>query len=128
LRKRVVVLLFLRVKAQIFEQQHVAVFKRVNFRPRRLARAVFRKRDFTPQQLREMRGDGAEAVFLHALALRPAQVRSENHARALLRSILNRRQRAAYARIVFHHALLQRHVEVNANENALPFQVEVFDR
>ncbi len=44
-RETLVVFLFLLMKAQVLEQQHVAVFERINFRLRRFARTVFRESD-----------------------------------------------------------------------------------
>ena len=46
----------------------------------------------------------------------------------LLERVADGRQRRADARVVADHAVLQRHVEVDADEHALALQVEVADR
>jgi len=47
--------------------------------------------------------------------------------RAVVQRVLNRRQRRADARIVADAAVFHRHVEVDPDEHALSFQVEVAD-
>src|ERR1051325_627469 len=111
------------MEAEVFEQKHVAVLQARDrfFGPR--ADAIFGERDGLTQQLRKMLGDGTQAVLLYALALRPAQMRSEYDASALLRGVTNRRQRRAHARVVADLPFLHGHVEVNAYKDALALQV-----
>jgi hypothetical protein len=51
----------------------------------------------------------------------------EHHGRAVIKRIADCRQSGANPRIVLDAAVFQRHVEVDANEDALPSQIEVFD-
>jgi hypothetical protein len=55
-------------------------------------------------------------------------VAGEHRRRAGVERELNRRQGGAQSRVVADLSVFQRHVEVDANENALAFEVEVFDR
>src|ERR1041384_8001678 len=75
--------------------------------------AILCKRHGLAQQLRQMLRHGLQTVLLHT--------------RALLRRILNCRQRRTDARVVRHLAILDRHVEIHAHKHALAFEVEVFD-
>ena len=127
LREGVVVLLLLFVKAKVLKQKHVAVLQLRDLLARLRADAVLRERDRTPKQLRQVLGHGSKAVLLDALALRPSQMRREDDTRAVVNRVLNRRQRGTYARVVLDHAVLHRHVEVNADKDALALEVEVFD-
>src|SRR5688572_22906943 len=74
-----------------------------------------------------MTGHRSEAVLLDPLAFRATQVRSKYYARALLKRVFDRREAGSDARVVLNLAVLDRHVEVNANESAFTFQIEVFN-
>jgi hypothetical protein len=68
-----------------------------------------------------------QTVLIDALTFRPAQVRRENHTRALLDCILDRRQRRTYPRIVINLPILDRNVEIDPDKNALAVKLEIFD-
>src|SRR5512145_451106 len=72
-----------------------------------------------------MFGHRFERVFHIALPLGPAQVRCQNHARALVNRELNRRDGRPDSRVVGDLAVFERNVEINTDENPLPRQVEV---
>src|SRR5712691_11249880 len=74
-----------------------------------------------------MFGDGSQAVFLHSLTLRSAQMRSQNHARAMFGCVLDGRNRGADPGVVFDLAVFDGNVEVNADEDALAFEINVLD-
>src|SRR5713226_4385852 len=74
-----------------------------------------------------MFGNGTQAVFLYALALRPSQVRSENHPRAMFGCVFDCGYRGADAGVVFDLAVFDGNVEVNADEDALAFEINVLD-
>jgi len=58
------------------------------------------------------------------LALRAPQVRGENdHGRARVERVLDRRQRCRDARVVADRAALERDVEVDTDEHAPPFRL-----
>src|SRR5688500_7685128 len=111
------------MKTQVFEQQHVTVLEPRDFLFRLLSDAVFGEGDGCAEQLREVFGDGSEAVLFRALAFRPTEMRGEDDPRAALAGVFDRRQRGADARIVFDMPVLERNIEINAHENALTFEV-----
>src|SRR6185369_17281937 len=75
-----------------------------------------------------MFGDWAKTVLLDALAFWPSEVRSENHTRAVIDRVLDRRQRRSDARIVVNLAVFDRHVEVDADEQSLAGKGKIFYR
>src|SRR4029079_10036112 len=58
-------------------------------------------------------------------ALRAAEVRGQNHRRALLERVCDRRQRGPHARVIRDAAILQRDVEIDADEHAPAAEREV---
>ncbi len=114
LRQRVLVLLFARVEADIFQQRQRAAlgFGEIH----RLA-----------QEFLEPRGHRLEGVLVVRLAVRTTEMRHQDHLAALLQDVLDRGQRRLDARVVGHLPVLQGDVEVHADEDALALQVEVAD-
>ena len=128
-RERRVVLLFLGMEAKVFEQHDVAAGLRLgDGLPCRFTNAVAREHDLPPEERREVRRDRLEAVFRVRLAFRTTQVRGEDDGGALVERVLDGRQRRAHAGVVADDAVLERHVEVDADENALALEIEVADR
>ncbi len=74
-----------------------------------------------------MFGDGPQAVFFYALTLWSSQVRSQNHARAMFGCVLDGRNRGADPGVVFHLAVFDGNVEVNADEDALALEIKILD-
>src|SRR5690606_24053090 len=72
-----------------------------------------------------MVGHRLERVLRIDLALRPAQVRREDHRRALLEGVPDGRQRRADARVVTNQPVLDRDVEVDPDEHAATVEREV---
>ncbi len=129
LRKRGIVLFLFRVEAQVLEQDDLGSAMRCGHGGfRRLADAVGRKDDVALQQLPQSIGDRLQAELRRRLALRPPQVRRKNDRRALVERVVNGRQRRGDARVVGDRAVLDRHVEVDADEDALAAEIEVLDR
>jgi hypothetical protein len=127
LGKPVVVSLFFFVKSKVFEQQHVAILHYCGLVFCLIADAVCSKNNRPTKQTRKVFSHRGKAVPLNALTLRPAQVRSKNHASIMCNSIADRRQSRANARVVFNLSFLERYVEIDANEDAIALQVKVFD-
>src|SRR6266542_5309287 len=127
LSKCVVVLLFFLMKSQIFQQKDVAILQPRSPGFSFFANAVCCESNRSAKQTRKMLSHRSKAVFLNPLALRSPQVRSQNYASILPDAIPNRRQGSSNTRVVFNLAFLQRHVEVNADEDAFALQTEVFD-
>src|SRR5204863_10143768 len=72
--------------------------------------------------------DRAKAHVLIRLALWPSEVRCENDCRrARLDRKLDRRQRRLDACLVADHAGFEGHVEVDADEDASPAEIQVAD-
>ena len=72
------------------------------------------------EQLGERAATGLQAHLGIGLALRPAEVRGQDDGRApAFERVLDRRQRRADARVVADDAVLERDVEVDADEDAL---------
>ena len=90
-----------------------------------VADAVGRERDRPAEQLRQAIGDRPQAQLRFDLALRPAEVAGEDDRRALLERVLNGRQRRLDARVVADDAVLERDVEVDADEDALALEIEI---
>ena len=125
-RKHRVVLLLRGVEAQVLEQHDVAAGMRLGHRRRGgLADAVAGEHDRPAQQRGQRRDQRLQAELRRDLALRPSEVRGEDDGRALVERVLNRRQRGPDPRVVADHAVLDRDVEVDADEDALAGQVEV---
>ena len=123
------VLFLLRMEAQVFEQQHAAVLKRLRRRFRLRTNAIGREGHGLAQQLRQARGSGFETVFGIHLALGAAQVRGQDQPSAALHYVLNGWQGGLDARVIGDFTgVVQRHVEIHAHEDALAFYVKVTNR
>ena len=100
---------------------------------RRLARVEARVLEHVDalvrQELSQPRRDRRHRVLRAVLLrLRPAEMRADAHLRrALLEQELERRQRGADAGVVGDAPVLERHVEVGADEHGLPRDVGVAD-
>src|SRR5712675_1369218 len=58
----------------------------------------------------------------------PAKVGRQDQSPTFLNRQPQRRQRLANARVIADHAILERNIEVHANEHALAAQIEIIDR
>src|SRR6266496_1918133 len=72
-----------------------------------------------------MHSHWTQTIFFSPLPLRPAQVRREDKTRTTFNRIVYGRNRGANASVVFHAAILDGNVEINSNENAFAFEIEV---
>jgi hypothetical protein len=125
------VLLLFRVKAKILEEYDAIpganglVYGR--FRP--FTDAVLGKGHRPPENLRKPRGYRSKAELPCYGPLRPPEMAGEHsHRRTTIQRVLDRRNRGADASVVADASLLERDVEVDADEDALALQIEVFDR
>ncbi len=127
-----VVRLFLVMETEIFEQSDVAGAQAfddfLGDDPGAFVAEQHRVRD----QLMEADAGRAQRVFLHRLALRPAEVRHEDDARAGLAQELDGGNGCADARVIGDDLaallFLERDVEVHANQDAAPVQLDVANR
>ena len=123
--------LLLNVKAEVFEEHHVARFQgagRAGFLHLR-AGAIRQELHRAAQQLLKFRGDGLEAELGDHLAIGPAEVGHEHHGRAVVERILDGRQGG-------HDALgigdgtgrfVLRDVKVDADEDAFTGNIDIAD-
>src|SRR2546423_13420102 len=75
----------------------------------------------------ELGGDRGERILWIRTALGPAKMRCEDEASAFLDGEAQGRERLANARVVGNRAIIQRDIEVDANEHALAAQIEIVD-
>ena len=68
-----------------------------------------------------MFGNRFQTVFFDTFTFRSAQVRGEDHSRALFDCILDRWQRRADTRVVVNLPFFGGAIEVDSDEDALPF-------
>ncbi len=123
-----VVLLLAGVKAEIFEQKHVAglhlAYQHLGLRPD----TIFRKADFLPEQSLEAARDRCQAHARIHLPLGPVQVGAQDHTGAFVHRVIDGGEGASDAGIVRDvTALIQRDVEVRTNDDTLSLEGQVFD-
>jgi len=126
-RERRVVLLLLRMEAQVLQQQHLAVAEPPKRVLRPGAKRVAGHGNGLAKELAQPRAHGSEPEAVADLAVRTAEVAREDDARALRLKVADRRDRGADARVVGDLAVLERDVEVDAEEDALARGVQVAD-
>ncbi len=127
--KGLVVLFFLRMETQVLQQQHVARLHRGDHLLDRRADAVRRESHFLAQESLEPLDHGRQAVPCVRLALGPAQVRAEDDLGAFVHGPVDRREGGADAGVVGDLvSLVERDVEVGADDHALVAQIHVLDR
>ncbi len=107
------------MEAGILEQQHFAVVQFGNGVGGLVADAVGSEIDALVEDLLDGGGDRLQRHVGDGLALRPAEMREQNDFRALLGEFANGRRHALDAGGVGHLAVLDRHVQIDAHENAL---------
>src|SRR5437763_578616 len=73
-------------------------------------------------------GNRTQAQVVTWFAFWPSEMAGEHHRAASIERVLNRRQEGADARVVGDRAARDRHVEVDADEDALAREVEVANR
>ena len=116
-----VVALLADVEAHVLEQADAAVTERIADRPGRVAQVVANERHLTTEQLGETLGDRGEGLALVELAFgRTPEVGHHHDAGAGLDRVLQRRQRGADALVGGDPPVLERHVQVLADEQPLP--------
>ena len=125
--ERRVVLLLLGVEAEVLEEEELAVAQPLHGVDRADAERVAGDRHVAAEELRQALGDRPQAEAVLDLAIGPAEVAREDHPRPVGQEVVDRRDRGTDARIVGDLAVLQRDVEVDANEDALPGDVDVAD-
>ncbi len=118
-----VVLLLAGVEAQVLQQQHAAVGQLGYGLGRRIADAVGSEGHRRAQHLGQGFDHRLQAHGRHDLALGPVEVGQQHHLGALAAQGLDGGDDGAQAGVVADAAILHRHVEVDADQNALARQV-----
>ncbi len=93
----------------------------------RLADAVVGEPNRPAEKIREPRGDGAEAHLRIRLPLRSSEVARQHDGGSLVERVRDGRNRRADARVVADHAVLQRDVEIDPDEDPLTAEVQILD-
>ena len=123
-----VVRLLVRVEAQVLQQHDIARRERGHGRLHLLADTVRDEADrAATERPGERRGKGPERHGLDPLALRPAEMRGDDHPRAARREFFERGRHPVDPRGVADGARPHRHVEVDADEDALARDLDVVE-
>jgi hypothetical protein len=127
LRENGVVLLLLRVEPQVLEEEGLARPQAADGVLRPDTQRVARAGDVEAEEGREPLGDGAEPQAVLDLAVGPAEVAREDHPRALVQEVPDRGDGRPDPGVVLDLPVLERHVEVDADEDPLARRVELAD-
>ncbi len=122
-----VVPLLARVEAGVLEDEDVAVGERRHGRLGHRADAVGGEGDGRAEELPELLRHRGERVLRVGRPLRLAEVGGEDDPRSLLAGEADRREGLRDPRVVLHDAVLDRDVEVDAQEDAAAGELEVPD-
>ncbi len=122
-----VIALFLRVKADVFEQQHAAWLEHAYRCFGGRTDAVRGEWAGGSEQLAEALRDGLQRILRVRLAVGPAEVGEHDDAGAVLTQVRERRERGADAGIVGHLAVFHGHVEVDTDERGFAGPIGVAD-
>ena len=119
---------FSRCRSGRLEHEHVAGLEGLDGSGRLLTVGVGDEGHVQAGELGELGGDGLQGELgLEAGAGRAAEVAHEDDARVVIDQVLDRGQRGLDAGGVADDAVLDRHVEVNADQDALAVDIDVAD-
>src|SRR5438270_21460 len=117
------------MKAQVLQQDDpIACLRGANRIRRGLPGAVVAEHHRHAEQLRQPLDDGAKAEFRIRLSLRPSKMAGEDDDRAMIECVLDRWKRCANASVVANDTVLERHVEVDADEHTLTVELKIVNR
>ena len=118
------VFLLAAIDAAVLEQHEVAHGERAV--PHAAVHPVADQAHFATHQIAETRGDRRQRIGFRQLAFdRTPEVRGHHDARATRQCIANRRDRRANPRVVGDASVVERYVEVGADEDPLAVHVDV---
>src|SRR6266403_1056501 len=127
LRKSFVVFLLVRMEADVFQHEHLAVAQGLALAFGAWTDTIQSEGDRLAEQLFQFFGGGPEGIFWIRAAFGPAEMRSKHEPGALFNGEPQCRQSFADASVVGDDAVFQGNVEVHADENAFAAEVEVVD-
>ena len=123
-----IVLLLTLIEADVLENEDLARLDGGNGLGGLLTIRVGNKSNVKARELGELLGDRLEGELgLEASALGTAEVAHEDDASVVLDEILDGGKGSLDAGGIAHDAVLDRHIEVNANENAFAVDIDVAD-
>ena len=127
-RESRVVLFFLCVVAEVFEKQYFAFFKVSGHFLHFVADTVRGHFDLFLYQFGKFFSRRLQAVLRIRLALRPAEMAHQYCFAAFFHNLFDRRKRFNYSFVIGNiEVLIERDVEVNADEDSFAFQRNVID-
>src|SRR3954453_23155243 len=106
------------MEADVFEKEQASVGEFFAFFFGVRANAILGEVHGPLEKFLELGGDRGERILWIRTALGPAKMRCEDEASAFLDGEAQGRERLANARVVGNRAILQRDIEVDANEHA----------
>src|ERR1700745_1961054 len=115
------------MEAEVFQRQHFAVAQGFALPFRAWTDAIEGKCHGLAEEFFQLLGGGPQRILGIGTTLWTAKVRGENEARTLLDGEAQRREGFADARVIGDDRVLERNVEVDADEDAFAFQIEVVD-
>jgi len=119
--------LFLFVVAGVLQHQNIAGFESGDFRIR--LGAVRSKRNRLAEQLGKIvRNQLERGVGRDALLIGTAQVAHENEASALFQNVADGGESSLDPGVILDDSVFDRHVEVNAHDDAFAFEIDVTKR
>ena len=124
--ERLIVFFFLGMEAGVFQAQNIAVLHPGDGGFRFRADAVFGESHRPLDDARDFGGDGLERI-LRIKSLRPVEMRQQNHLAALVGELGDGRGDFLDAGGVGNLAVLHRHVEVDAQQDAFAFDVGIIE-
>ena len=127
LRETAVVLLLAGVEAGVLEQKDIAFLHGRDRLRRRFADAILGEGHRAPEHVRQGCSDRLQGL-LRVAPLRPAEMGQEDDLAALVGDLLDGRDHALEAGPVGDAPVLHRHVEVDADEDALALQIGAVER
>ena len=116
------------MEAQVLEQQQVAGTQLADRHLDPWTKGVTGHPHVATEQLAEPIRDRLEAQRVVDLALRPAEVAGQDHRRASLEEIEDRRQAGADAGVVGDPPVVERDVQVGPQEDPLAPNIDIPDR
>ncbi len=123
-----VVCLLAGVEAGVFQHQHIAVIQAGHRVLGLGADAIRRERHRLAKHAPQRLGNRLQRHFRHDFALRPVEMAEHDDFRALAGEFLDRRHETLKPRRVGDLAVLHRHVQVGAEQHALPRDIGVIER
>ena len=122
-----IVLFLALVEAGVFEQRDVAVLHRGDDGRRRVADAIIGEGDLALEMLLQRRQHLTQRLLLDPLALGPAEMGEQDDLCPLAGELVDRRQDAFDAGRVGDAAVLHRHIQIDAQQHAFAFDVDVVE-